>query len=110
MQKFNQIGVFVVFVSSCSCSCFSLKNSKNIVRRSICVCKIGKILCVRNSKIHTVCKTFFFQKINKFICFTWVRETSLFRETAKVLFARESCARNDVNLSTVLFTVCPSEM
>ena len=45
--------------------------------------------------------------------FHLVRETSLFRATmmfrdsAKVSLARESCARNDVNLSTVLFTVCP---
>ena len=34
----------------------------------------------------------------------------MFRETSKVSFARESCARNDVNLSPVLFTVCPSHL
>jgi hypothetical protein len=46
--------------------------------------------------------------------FHLVRETSLFRATmmfrdsAKVSLTRESCARNDVNVSTMLFTVCPS--
>jgi GTP cyclohydrolase FolE2 len=45
--------------------------------------------------------------------FHLVRETSLFRATmmfrdsAKVSLTRESCARNDVNVSTMLFTVCP---
>jgi len=38
--------------------------------------------------------------------FHLVRETSLFRDSAKVSLARESCARNDVNVSTMLFTVC----
>ena len=37
--------------------------------------------------------------------FHLVRETSLFRDSAKVSLARESCARNDVNVSTMLFTV-----
>ena len=44
-----------------------LKKSQNIVRRSICVCKIGKIMCVRNSKIHKVCKTLFFQKTKSYV-------------------------------------------
>jgi hypothetical protein len=31
----------------------------------------------------------------------------MFRDSAKVSLTRESCARNDVNVSTMLFTVCP---
>ena len=94
MQKFNQIGVFVVFVSSCSCSClFRWKIPKTYCSSSytgsICVCKIGKILCVRNSKIHTVCKTFFFQKINKFICFTCARNIIVSRNSESFVCARK---------------------
>jgi hypothetical protein len=59
------------------------------------------------SKIHIVQYTYV--PSNNFFgdMFHLVRATSLFRDSAKVSLARESCARNDVNVSTMLFTVCP---
>ena len=100
MTSNRNVSETVIFISRMTST--SNFNTLMFVRLYLLLCTTTDC----TSKIHIVQYTYV--PSNNFFgdMFHLVRATSLFRDSAKVSLARESCARNDVNVSTMLFTVC----